>query len=172
MSVRLSCFSALFFVGCGNEPITADLLDPDWKNDAGWPVASTGDTTPSTITDPSGTVGELTASLSDDDCIVTWSVDGDRTSCSDCEFAFDILMEVVEDTCGMGSTFRGTLEIGHGAVYFLDTRLASYERIGNAIVFDSREDGSDSTEPYDYYDDYYYGPSSVAYYGTLNLLAP
>ena len=140
MSSRLLPILGLLFMGCDREPITADQLDPSWKNDVGWPAESMGDATTPTITDPSGTAGEITASLYDGDCMVTWSLEGDRTSCRDCEFAFDIDMVVTEDTCGMGANFSGTLELGNGAVYISYARLSSYERVGNTIVFDSREE--------------------------------
>ena len=173
MSARLAMLLALVFAGCASEPITAELLDPGWKNDVGWPADTMEEGTATLITDPSGTVGALTATLYDGDCIVAWSLVGDRTTCRDCEFAFDVEMEVVEDTCGMGTSFRGTLEVGNGAIYISYSRLASYERVGNTLTFDSREDDSDVPEPY--YDPYYYGdyysPYSIDYYGTLTLLA-
>ena len=170
MPSPLAPLLALLFLGCASEPITAEVLDPGWKRDVGWPANDAGsDGTPPTITDPSGAVGALTASLSDRDCIVAWSLEGNRTSCRDCAFAFDIELEVVEDTCGMGASLSGTLELGNGAVYISYARLATYERVGNTITFDSREDDADEPEPY--YDDDYYSPYSIEYYGTLTLLA-
>ena len=51
MPSLLAPLLALLFLGCASEPITAEVLDPGWKRDVGWPANEAGsDGTPPTIT--------------------------------------------------------------------------------------------------------------------------
>ncbi|MBO86212.1 MAG: hypothetical protein CL927_12710 [Deltaproteobacteria bacterium] len=172
MHRRLVPSLALLILGCEPDPITADTLDKDWVDAIGWPEEASDAAPTAIITDPGAISGELSALLYGSECAVTWSVDGERTTCRDCEFAFDVLLDVVADPCGAGSAVAVTLSLGSGSVYVNDYRLASYDRIGNTITFNSLEDSGDTPEPYyyGYYDDYYYS-SPNDYYGRLTLLA-
>jgi hypothetical protein len=157
----------IVFFGCGTAPITADTLDKDWVDAIGWPADETGEEGTTIITDPTGIRGELTADLSSAGCLVTWAIDGERTTCRDCEFAFDAALSVLEDTCGISSAANVLLTLNAGAVYVEYNRLAAYERIGNTITFDSLAESTGTPEPYYYgYYEYYY---SFSYYGTLVL---
>lgn len=169
MSARLRTALIIFAIGCGPEPITADTLDKDWTEAIGWPSGDTDQTGTALITDPTGISGDMGATLYGGECVVIWSVAGDRTTCDDCTFAFDVDLEVLEDRCGVAGPVSVTMSLNGGAVYIEYTRLAEYLRTGNTITFDSLEEDYGAPAPEPYYD-YYYYYSTNTYYGTLRLL--
>ena len=156
-------------LGCGPEPITADTLDKDWTDTIGWPAGDIDQTESQVITDPTGISGDMGATLYGGECVVIWSVAGDRTTCADCTFAFDVDLEVLEDRCGLAGPVSVTMSLNRGAVYIEYTRLAEYVRTGNTITFDSLDDSYGAPAPEPYYDYDYYS-STNTYYGTLRLL--
>jgi len=155
--------------GCQTEPITADTLDAAWRESIGWPELDPDASVSAFIDNPGAIAGELSVLTGGGSCLVTWSMRGDSTDCRDCEYGFSVDLEVVEDTCGMGSPIGITFSMNRGYVYADYHRLATYVRTGNTILFDSRyDDVGEMEDPY--YGDYYYGYTND-YYGSATLLA-
>lgn len=156
--------------GCGVAPITADTLDNGWKEQIGWPEAAAEGTEPVIITDPGAISGEYSSTLYGGECVVTWSMQGERSDCSGCDFAFYVEMQPIEDDCGAGYTTRGTFMLSRGYVYFDYRRLTPYDLSGNTLTWDSRADDTGDDEPYGYYE-YYYDYYGNDYYGLATFLA-
>ena len=151
------------WMGCAGSPITADTLDPDWKREVGWPEATEEATSTAIVTDPTAITGELGIEFYGGECMVRWTLDGERTTCDDCVFAFETAFDLVEDTCGGTSSLTATVSLNRSYLYVNYSRIAPYEQVGNTISFDTRSGSGGSTG---YYDDYY----AFEYYGQFQLL--
>lgn len=165
---------SLFLLGlaaCGVDPITADNLDDGWKASIGWPDADPDAASTGLISDPGAISGEFTSLLYGGECVVTWQMTGNRTDCSDCEFAFEVELDPIVDPCGAGYSTRGHLMLRRGYLYFDYRSLSAYTLEGNLVTWDSRAGGSvDEPDYYGYYE-YYYDYYTSDYYGQATFLA-
>lgn len=156
--------------GCVEDAPSADGLDAGWKEDIGWPEADPNAAASVQVTDPGRMAGTFTIELYGGECRTTWTMDGTRTDCRDCDYAFQVELDPVDDGCGYGR-WDAQMQVANGFIYLNYNRMASVEVIGNVLTWDSR-DGDDEPYGYDgYYGEYYYGYYSTVYYGTGTLYA-
>ena len=151
----------------------SDDLDKSWMEDIAANHVPTGDGSEfagAPVEDPTGIEGLYQLSYDDGACIVRYDMEGTRTECSGCDYAFDVNFELSLDDCSMGvATSSSRLEFRRDRLYVDGMYVAAFTVDGPHVDWY----GSGSYGGYDYYGYYYdeyYGGSSAVYYGRALLL--
>ncbi len=156
---------------CGNDVVVADEVDSNWKDDV-W--ADNGDaeapTTTPGISDPQTIDGTISVYIDSVGCLLSFHMQGERTDCRDCDYAFWVDLDVADDGCGLGSSgVSGMFMLRNEHVYFEYFDWGPATLSGPLLEWDNSLEDS-PTEPY-YYGDYYYDyyRTSYHYYGSAIL---
>ena len=104
-----------------------------------------------------GTIsGKFVLYIPEAGCGIGWDYSGTATSCSGCDYAFDVQFSVFDDQCGGAGEVSGVLEWGGGAAYFDSAYIGAVTASGGMISWSNYAYVVDIYASHGFYP-YYYG---------------
>ncbi|HCH65748.1 MAG TPA: hypothetical protein DFR83_23290, partial [Deltaproteobacteria bacterium] len=101
--------------------------------------------------------GEFILTIPEAGCGIGWDYSGTATSCSGCDYAFEIQLSVFLNQCGGQPYTNGILEWGGGAMYFGSQYIGAVSASAGAVSWSNYVYVLETYYSTGYYPYYYYG---------------